>query len=287
MTTNIVNEKKYPYISDFTNFVTLIVDNETHSVTKKSVGETRFNAILESIRKGDFDEALRLADIRKAISSFSSGNIQIAGNVLQYKGTQIHNTLTKRIIAMVQNGDDATGMINFLENLMANPSHTAVMELYDFLETSNLPITPEGNFLAYKIVNKDYKDIYTKTIDNSVGAHVQQERNSVDDNRHNTCSNGLHFCGKGYLKSYGSEDRKTDRIMLLSINPKDVVSIPTDYNFMKGRCCEYTVLADITDVDAKLETKSVYGYKPAVTSSGGEVTEKTSDVVNLDNSTSV
>lgn len=264
---------KYPYISDFTNFVTLIVDGTTHSVTKKSVGADRFNSILENIRKGDFERALELADIRKAITNFSSGNIQIQGNILQYKNTQIHNTLTKRIIQMVQNGDDASSMINFLENLMSNPSHTAVMELYDFLETSNLPITPEGNFLAYKIVNKEYKDIYTKSIDNSPGAVVKQERNSVDDNRHNTCSEGLHFCGKGYLKSYGSSDRASDRIVMVSINPKDVVSIPTDYNFMKGRCCEYTVIADITETDAKMETKAVYGYRPQAQSVGGLVDE--------------
>ena len=30
--------------------------------------------------------------------------------------------------------------------------------------------------------------------------------------------------------------------MILKINPADVVSVPTDYNNSKGRCCKYTVV---------------------------------------------
>jgi hypothetical protein len=33
--------------------------------------------------------------------------------------------------------------------------------------------------------------------------------------------------------------------MILQINPKDVVSIPNDYNRAKGRCSEYLVIGEV------------------------------------------
>ena len=33
--------------------------------------------------------------------------------------------------------------------------------------------------------------------------------------------------------------------MVLKINPRDVVSIPNDYNNQKGRCCRYEVIDEV------------------------------------------
>jgi hypothetical protein len=131
-------------------------------------------------------------------------------------------------------------MVKFTENLLENPSRRAVTELYLFLEKGNLPITSDGHFLAYKKVRDDYLDVYSGTIDNSVGQVVEMERNRVDDDKNNTCSYGLHFCSKDYLQSFSG-----DRIVILKINPRDVVSIPTDYAFTKGRTCRYEVIGEV------------------------------------------
>ena len=66
------------------------------------------------------------------------------------------------------------------------------------------------------------------------------ERYNVDDNKDNTCSTGLHFCSKDYLNSFGGE-----RTVIVKINPRDVVSIPSDYNATKGRACRYEVVGEI------------------------------------------
>jgi hypothetical protein len=140
-----------------------------------------------------------------------------------------------------------------MENLMLNPSKRAVTELYGFLEKNNLPITPDGSFLAYKRIRQDYKDVYTGTMDNSVGKVVEMERNRVDDDQNRTCSTGLHFCSHGYLSHYSGE-----RIVIVKINPRDVVSIPTDYNDSKGRACRYEVIDEIDKEKAdEAFTKSV------------------------------
>ena len=141
---------------------------------------------------------------------------------------------------MYKDGFDITPLLAFYSNLILNPSKTAQEELYSFLEKSNLPITPDGHFLAYKKVRGDYKDCHTGTIDNSVGQKVFMSRNEVDDDRNNLCSTGLHFCSLDYLRHFGGE-----RIMILKINPLHVVSIPRDYNDSKGRCCFYEVIGEL------------------------------------------
>jgi hypothetical protein len=42
------------------------------------------------------------------------------------------------------------------------------------------------------------------------------------------------------LKSFGGE-----RTVIVKINPRDVVSIPTDYDNSKGRACRYEVIGEV------------------------------------------
>jgi hypothetical protein len=125
---------------------------------------------------------------------------------------------------------------------MKNPSKRSVDELYGFLEKNSLPITPDGHFLAYKKVRRDFKDIHSGTMDNSPGTIVEMERNQVDDNKDQTCSTGLHFCGLSYLEFFGD---RNSRVVIVKIDPADVVSIPSDYNGAKGRACRYEVIGEM------------------------------------------
>ena len=143
---------------------------------------------------------------------------------------------------MYQDGFPIDPMVRFMENLMQNPSKRSVDQVYGFLEKNSLPITEDGYFLAYKKVRTDYLDIYTGTVDNSIGQVVQMDRNLVDDNPESHCSTGLHFCSESYLNGFGGGG---DPVMILKINPADVVSIPTDYNGAKGRCMRYEVVAQV------------------------------------------
>jgi hypothetical protein len=77
-------------------------------------------------------------------------------------------------------------------------------------------------------------------MDNSVGKIVDMERNKVDDNKDQTCSTGLHFCGQSYLSHFGGE-----RVVIVKVHPADVVSIPSDYNGAKGRACRYEVIGEV------------------------------------------
>ena len=238
----------YPYIIQGDNIV-VMMNNAVHNVNKTHVGYTK---LLAAIKNDDWETVENIIEPKKLVLNYGSGNISIQGSTLFWKGVELHNSLTRRIIRMFQEDFPIEPMVNFMENLMKNPSKTAVDELYGFLENNDLPITPDGYFLAYKKVRDDYKDCHSGTIDNSVGQVVKMERNFVNDNRHETCSTGLHFCSLDYLDCFGGS-----RIMILKVSPEAVVSIPSDYNNSKGRCCEYEVVGELGVTPEEAFTESV------------------------------
>jgi hypothetical protein len=228
----------FPYLIQGKNIV-VVINNTPHTVTSNHIS---YEKIKEAIRTGDWETVQNIIEPKKVILEYGNGNIAIQGEKFFWKTQELHTSLTDRIIGMYQDGFPIEPMVNFMENLMSNPSKRAVDELYTFLEKGNLPITPDGYFLAYKKVRKDYLDIHSGTMDNSVGKTVEMERNTVDDDKTRTCSTGLHFCSLDYLDHFGGSD---SRVLVLKINPRDVVSIPADYNATKGRTCRYEVIDEI------------------------------------------
>lgn len=236
------------------NDITVVLD-DGNSFTV-NIEEACYEHVVEAVKDSDFERAYELATPSKMIASKVVaegvfGDVVVTDYEVLYKGEPVHNTLTERLLEMVREGFNVKPMINFLENLMDNPSYRAVSELYTFLEHSRLPITPDGHFLAYKKVDENLKDIFTGTMDNSVGAIVEMPRNQVDEEKTRTCSKGLHFCSYEYLPHYGL--RNGNRVVMVKINPRDVVSIPIDYNNSKGRTCKYEVVQELTNGGPRVE----------------------------------
>lgn len=217
--------------------IVFMIDGRTYTVNR---GDDKYDDIRSAIRNEDWDEVPRLMDIKGTLVSDSNGGLYLINGKLHCENYPVPGLLGSRIIKMFREGFSVKPLSRFLENLMENPSDRSRQELYGFIEACDLPITEDGHFLAYKMVTEDFKDIYTRTMDNSIGAIVSMPRENVDDNKHQTCSRGLHFCSEGYLGRYGT--RNSSQIVILKINPRDVVSIPTDYNNAKGRACQYEVV---------------------------------------------
>jgi hypothetical protein len=226
----------YPYIIQGNN-ITVVIGNKPHTVGKSHI---TYNRLLNAIKAEDWETVENVINPKDVVLEFGKGNVTIKGETVFWKDRELHSALTKRMVAMIQDGFSVEPLVAFMDNLMENPSKRAVDELYGFLETNNLPITPDGHFLAYKKVKFDYTDCHTGTMDNSVGKVVEMERNAVDDNKERTCSEGLHFCSREYLDHFGGT-----RLVIVKVNPRDVVSIPVDYNNSKGRTCRYTVVDEI------------------------------------------
>lgn len=207
--------------------------------------DTDFDEIIELLKVHDFEKIIEKVDPKSYIKTALSKDLYILNDDIYYKGKIIHNTICQRIIDFMNKGFDVKYLVNFLDNLLENPSKETVNDLYDFLEKGNLPITEDGCFIAYKYVNKNYKDRYSNTFCNEIGSICKMKREDVDPNRYNVCSAGLHACSLQYL----SQANKGDHIMILKINPKNVVSIPVDYSQQKLRCCEYEVIDEFIDTN--------------------------------------
>lgn len=226
----------YPFLIQGDNVV-VVIDNKPHTINKTHI---TYQKVVDAIKAGDWEAVKDSIEPKKIVLNYGKGNVSIQGETLFWKGTELHTTLAVKMIEMLREGFPIEPMVHFMDNLYQNPSKRAVDELYGFLEKGKLPITPDGHFLAYKKVRADYKDVYSGTMDNSVGTIVEMERFNVDDNKDNTCSTGLHFCSKDYLNNFGGE-----RVVIVKINPRDVVSIPSDYNATKGRACRYEVVGEV------------------------------------------
>jgi hypothetical protein len=131
---------------------------------------------------------------------------------------------------------------------MENPSRRAVEELYLFLEHKHLPICEDGDFLAYKSVTNDYKDHHSGRFYNGVGEVLDMPRNAVCDDADVGCSYGFHAGSYEYASTFGGGD---SRLVIVKINPADVVSVPKDCDCQKLRTSRYEVVKDFEQVYRK------------------------------------
>jgi hypothetical protein len=219
--------------------LTVYVGSMPYTINKQA---EIFEQALDAVRQDSEETFLSLVQVKKTVVEAFEGHpdVQIINGNLVCNGREVTGLVATRVLEMKSLKLDIQPMLNFVSNLMQNPSKRAVDETFGFVDACNLPLTEDGCILAYKRVRNDFKDCHSGTIDNSVGAAVEMPRNLVDEDKARTCSQGLHFCSWEYLKSFTGE-----RVVVLKINPKDIVAIPEDYNNSKGRCCSYTVVDEI------------------------------------------
>jgi hypothetical protein len=208
-----------------------------------------FKKIVAGLKAG-FDED-KLADliqtnIKEEIAKAVGVEFKEDGMILM-DGEPVSDALVVRYRFMIENDFPLEGFKLFVQNLAQNPSRDSRKDLYGFLEACTLPITEDGHFLAYKKVNQNYTDCYSGTFDNHVGNIVEMPRDKVNSNRNETCSKGLHVCSRSYLGHFWG-----NRVVVVKVNPRDVVSVPVDYGNAKMRVCRYEVVSELKneEVDA-------------------------------------
>jgi hypothetical protein len=255
--------KSIPYTIKTNGAITLYLNGECLTV---AIDHPNYNKVVDALKRGEFDKIDNLVNVAKAVTSFARGQITINNGQIYFGSFALHNTLTDRIIKMMNEGFKFDHMVRFLENLLNNPSNRAVNETYRFLENYGLPITDDGCFLAYKAVRNDYKDIYSGKLDNSVGKTVSMPRNMVDEVYERDCSTGLHVGALDYVVQYGhfikggTVTADGNRLLIVKVNPKDVVSVPQYESHPKMRVSEYVVVSEIKDIVKELD-KVVYTSK--------------------------
>jgi hypothetical protein len=227
------------YIMTNSGTISAVVDNCAYTA---DTSHPNYNDLLEAIREDDEESFLTLIDIPKTIEKFCEGDVEVKDGVVYYSGEPLRNSLTERIVKLIEQEMPYAPMLNFLNNLMKNPANSSVESLFDFLDKQNppLPITEDGCFLAYKRVKDDWTDFHTGKEDNSIGAAPAMPRNKVDDNRGNDCSHGYHVGSIAYVRDFHKGE---GHIIICKVNPANAVSVPT-HDANKLRVCAYEVVSE-------------------------------------------
>lgn len=230
------------------NSLTAVVDNKVYNCDST---HPKWEEILDAVRANDEKTLVELIDIKKVVVDYSEGRVNVRGGQVFFDDYQLHGTIVDRLLGFVENNISVAPMAKFIERLMSNPSKRAVNELYTFLERKNLPLTPRGTFLAYKGLRGDYYSVTggyiqvnkgqvdgTGHIYNGVGEEIECERRDVCDDKEVGCSDGLHAGSLEYATGFGT------KTVIVEIDPKDVVSVPTDCECQKLRTCAYKVVGE-------------------------------------------
>lgn len=233
-----------PYI-DTPQGLTFVVYGESKTLSQS---DPRYQTIREMVLDGALESEIdyvlqaRAREVEKVVRLTPRLEYQ-AGTIL-CDGEPLHNYAVDKLIELIDGGLPCLPLVNFLDKLIQNPSFRVVEHLYEFLEYGKVPLTQEGNFVAYKAIRADWTDIHSGRFDNSIGATPRVARNQVDEDPDRTCSNGLHVCSFSYLPHF---NHSNGHVVAVEVDPADVVAIPRDYNNTKMRCAGYKVITEVTN----------------------------------------
>lgn len=155
------------------------------------------------------------------------------------------NAITKTLLELERASEDYMPLIRFWRKLSKSTHQNSKEQLYSFILHNKIQITEQGDIVLEKGVKRkngglpdELVDDRTGTIDHSIGSYVSMPREKVVDDKNQTCSAGLHCAPPSYVRQfYGSHI-----LVELIVDPRDVVSVPVDYNSRKIRCCAYRVM---------------------------------------------
>lgn len=232
--------------------LTVLLDGELVSVTGD---HPRFQEIFTKVVGDDVSDLKRLVDPAQAITErFEKVSTQVAirnGHVL-FEGDEVHDVITDQIVRFYEEGNDNfKPLVAFLEKLYQNPNEHSREHLYRWLSVHEIPIAPNGDFIAYKGVRNDLtslhaghgivdgKEYFDTHLPNVPGSMVEMPRGEVTFDPADGCSFGLHAGTWSYANSFGN------KTLEVHINPRDVVSVPVDCGDQKLRTCRYTVVQEL------------------------------------------
>ena len=221
-------------------WIKVIADGKDYFVSAKS---PLYAKAFDAFKAKDWESFIHAVDPAVKIKSLFAKyeTVEVKDGLLYVDGDVVDSIVSERLIQMLSNEVDVLPVLKFVYRLRLNPSSRAVNELYTFLEHKCLPLTESGTFLAYKAVRPNYHDKHSGKFDNSVGNVLEMPRNKVDDNKDVGCSYGFHASTLEYASGFACEN---DKIVLVEIDPADVVSIPVDCEFQKLRTCRYKVVGE-------------------------------------------
>lgn len=236
--------------------LSLFVPGQAPQVAHSS--HPNFEAILAGVLAGDAS-VIDLFDVAAtAATKFDrlTDRVTVANGRLYLDGDEVANTLSKQVVRFLSEGvEDWKPLVLFFEKVSQNPNDHSREQLFDWLDRRDFTITQDGDIVGYKGVRKAEDgslasistgkaivngEVFTGAIPNPLGAVVEMPRSEVHHDPSSGCSTGLHVGTYRYANSFAQ-----GALLEVHVNPRDVVSVPTDSDWEKMRTCRYTVVGTI------------------------------------------
>jgi len=243
--------------SDKGGIVIVVIDGEIFSADDT---HPNYEEICEAARAGDPD-VVDLFDMSIAVAKELtplSERVAVANGQVYFDGDVVDNALTQHIVRVLDAGKGGwTALVRFMEKVYTNPSEHSRENLYRWLVADDFTIDVDGDIIGYKGVraNTDggYRSltagtatvngiVHTGYIPQEIGDVVEMPRSAVEFDPAAACSVGLHVGTWGY-----ASDFSCGPVLQVAVNPRDVVSVPTDCNGQKMRVCRYRVVNEISE----------------------------------------
>jgi hypothetical protein len=226
-------------------------------------GDTaNYDKIVEAVLHGaPLSEVEGLFDLAKPLSDkFArlTDRVTVQNGAVYFDGDVQEGPVTDAIIRFYNENNDYSfvPLVNFLEKVGQNPNEHSREHLGRWLANESFSLDSLGNIIAYKGVYED-DEVYRPSHNgpgvsvNDVpvadgeyafqrdGDTVSMARSDVEFDPAVGCSRGLHVGTFNYAQNF------TSYVVEVSVNPRDVVSVPTDCGDQKMRTCKYEVIGHV------------------------------------------
>ena len=175
-----------------------------------------FKTARAAIMAEDWENVRRAMDIPATIFKHSEGDIQFLAGILRYKDEKINNAIASRILDLIQVNSNFKPLMRLLDRVMtADATRCHPDPLYLFLCENQLPITPEGRFLAYRRIEAN-----TYSPDRAADVLADDGEMKADpENPH-----AFHVGSREYAQSLGPRGH----VAIVEIDPADIVHVPAE-----------------------------------------------------------
>lgn len=242
--------------------VTAFFPDEQEPIKTADSHHPYWTDILSGLESDDAD-VYSLFDVKGGLKkklSRLSDRVDFDGEFVFFDGSPVNDALANQIARFLEQGvSDWEPLVKFWEKVATNPSDHSRENLYRWLSTHDFSVTVNGDIVAYKGVKlgkasdgaDQFQSIHAGPayvdgvhvngfVPNQPGTVVSMPRADVTENPAIGCHVGLHVGTHAYASDFGH-----GITLEVHVNPRDVVSVPTECGDAKMRVSKYTVAGKI------------------------------------------
>jgi len=195
--------------------------------------------------------ALRIEEVMSQAKPITEKEVKEGINVARETVVAVTNKGamigTEALETFLTQSEDTMPVQKLIERIASVELEHTAQDVLSFVKRGDLPLTKDGNIIAYKkLVSwtqdglQGYVDVHSRTVFQCVGDVVEMPAHMVDKNRRHSCSVGLHVARRNYLRNFSG-----NRTVIILIHPEDVIAVPHGEPD-KVRVSRYQIIAELS-----------------------------------------